>query len=45
MKSSDAMVAAALHDRLVHHATLLTLKGKSYRLRARSDPAASRAAG
>ncbi len=29
----DAMVAAALIDRLVHHATMITLKGKSYRLR------------
>jgi hypothetical protein len=27
------MVAAALIDRLVHHATMITLKGKSYRLR------------
>jgi DNA replication protein DnaC len=27
-----AMVAAALIDRLVHHATMVTLKGKSYRL-------------
>jgi DNA replication protein DnaC len=26
------MVAAALIDRLVHHATMVTLKGKSYRL-------------
>ncbi len=31
----DAMVAAALIDRLVHHATMDTLKGKSYRLRER----------
>jgi DNA replication protein DnaC len=29
----DAMVAAALIDRLVHHATMIALKGKSYRLR------------
>ena len=29
----DAMVAAALIDRLVHHATMISLKGKSYRLR------------
>ncbi len=39
----DAMVAAALIDRLVHHATMITLKGKSYRLRERglgSAPAA-----
>jgi hypothetical protein len=28
----DAMVAAALIDRLIHHATMVTLKGKSYRL-------------
>ena len=27
--------AAALIDRLVHHATMITLKGKSYRLRER----------
>jgi DNA replication protein DnaC len=32
----DAMVAAALIDRLVHHATMITLKGKSYRLRQRA---------
>lgn len=31
----DAMVAAALIDRPVHHATMVTLKGKSYRLRER----------
>ena len=31
----DAMVAAALIDRLVHHATMVALKGKSYRLRER----------
>ena len=31
----DAMVAAALIDRLVHHATMIGLKGKSYRLRER----------
>ena len=31
----DAMVAAALIDRLVHNATMITLKGKSYRLRER----------
>jgi DNA replication protein DnaC len=35
----DAMIAAALIDRLVHHATLIALKGKSYRLRQRTDPA------
>ncbi len=41
----DAMIAAALIDRLVHHASLITLKGKSYRLRQRTDPTAARAAG
>src|SRR4051812_11077153 len=42
----DAMVAAALIDRLVHHATMVTLKGKSYRLRERaasSNPPRTRA--
>jgi DNA replication protein DnaC len=40
----DAMVAAALIDRLVHHATMVTLKGKSYRLRERgTDVAPARA--
>jgi DNA replication protein DnaC len=34
----DAMVAAALIDRLVHHAEIVTLRGKSYRLRERSGP-------
>jgi DNA replication protein DnaC len=33
----DAMVAAALIDRLVHHATMISLKGKSYRLRERGQ--------
>jgi DNA replication protein DnaC len=37
----DAMVAAALIDRLVHHATMVALKGKSYRLRRRNDPTAT----
>ena len=37
------MVAAALIDRLVHHAHMVTLKGKSYRLRERGiAPAPSR---
>ena len=36
----DAMVAAALIDRLVHHAHIITLKGKSYRLRERGAAAA-----
>jgi DNA replication protein DnaC len=31
----DAMVAAPLIDRLVHHATMIALKGKNYRLRER----------
>ena len=31
----DAMVAAALIDRLVHHVTMIALKGKSDRLRER----------
>jgi DNA replication protein DnaC len=42
------MVAAALIDRLVHHATMVTLKGKSYRLRERgtaNTPAPARGAG
>src|SRR5215213_1477446 len=40
---SDAMVAAALIDRLVHHAHIVTLKGKSYRLRQRGNaPAPNR---
>ena len=30
------MVAAALIDRLVHHATMVTLKAKSFRLRERA---------
>jgi DNA replication protein DnaC len=34
---SDAMVAAALIDRLVHHAHIVTLRGKSYRLRERGS--------
>jgi DNA replication protein DnaC len=39
----DAMVAAALIDRLVHHATMVTLKGKSYRLRERGTATTSAA--
>ncbi len=35
----DQMVAAALIDRLVHHAQIVTLKGKSYRLKDRSEAA------
>ena len=41
----DTIVAEALIDRLVHHATLITLKGKSYRLRARTDPTTPSAQG
>jgi len=37
------MVAAALIDRLIHHAHMVTLKGKSYRLRERTARAAARA--
>jgi hypothetical protein len=37
----DAMVAAALIDRLVHHATMVALKGKSYRLRERAANSAT----
>jgi DNA replication protein DnaC len=33
----DAMVAAALIDRLVHHATMIGLRGTSYRLRRRGS--------
>jgi len=36
----DQMVAAALIDRLVHHAHIVTLKGKSYRLRERGTAGA-----
>jgi DNA replication protein DnaC len=36
----DQMVAAALIDRLVHHAHIVTLKGKSYRLRERGTATA-----
>jgi DNA replication protein DnaC len=39
----DAMVAAALIDRLVHHATMVALKGKSYRLRERGTDTTPRA--
>src|ERR1700742_5383839 len=39
----DAMVAAALIDRLVHHATMVALKGKSYRLRERGTATTSAA--
>jgi len=41
----DTMVAAALIDRLVHHATMVTLKGKSYRPRERGTGIGSRRPG
>ncbi|WP_304627193.1 ATP-binding protein [Pseudonocardia sp. EV170527-09] len=34
---SDDVVAAAMIDRLVHHAEVLTLSGESYRTRARRE--------
>src|SRR3954465_14403017 len=36
----DEIVAAAMIDRLVHHAEVLTLSGDSYRTRARREPLA-----
>ena len=33
----DDVVAAAMIDRLVHHAEVISLKGDSYRLRNRGD--------
>jgi DNA replication protein DnaC len=41
----DAVVAAAMIDRLVHHADILSLKGESYRLKDKnlSDPTGKRA--
>jgi DNA replication protein DnaC len=33
----DQVVAAAMIDRIVHHADVLTLKGASYRLRGRGE--------
>ena len=33
----DEIVAAAMIDRLVHHAEVLTLSGDSYRTRARRE--------
>jgi DNA replication protein DnaC len=35
----EAMVAAALIDRLIHHTHMVTLKDKSYRLRERASGA------
>ncbi|WP_217915984.1 ATP-binding protein [Miltoncostaea marina] len=37
-----AAVAAAMIDRLVHHAEILALKGDSYRLRGNDVPARPR---
>ncbi|NMR20290.1 ATP-binding protein, partial [Cellulomonas fimi] len=34
---ADDIVAAAMIDRLVHHAEVLTLTGESYRTRTRRD--------
>jgi hypothetical protein len=34
----DEVVATVMVDRLVHHAEILSLKGDSYRLRARTCP-------
>ena len=39
----DVMAAAALIDRLVYHATMITLKGNSYRLRERGQGVVSAA--
>jgi DNA replication protein DnaC len=39
---SDDVVAAAMIDRLVHHAEVLTLSGDSYRTRARRELLANR---
>jgi DNA replication protein DnaC len=36
----DEVVAAAMIDRLVHHAEVLTLAGDSFRTRARREPLA-----
>jgi DNA replication protein DnaC len=37
VSSADDVVAAAMIDRLVHHAEILTLTGDSYRTRARRE--------
>ncbi|PYR41597.1 MAG: hypothetical protein DMF93_08015 [Acidobacteria bacterium] len=37
----DEELTTALLDRLAHHATVITTKGKSYRMRKRRDPEAS----
>lgn len=33
--SGDAVIATAIVDRLLHHSTTITIKGESYRLKAR----------
>ncbi|MEU6093150.1 ATP-binding protein [Streptomyces sp. NPDC047085] len=42
---SDGVVAAAMIDRLVHHAEVLTLTGDSYRTQARGELLAKDRAG
>ena len=37
---ADPVVAAAIVDRLLHHAAVLNIRGRSYRLRAYQDDAA-----
>ncbi len=34
---ADAFVATAVVDRLLHHATVLNIRGHSYRMRAHQD--------
>jgi transposase len=34
---ADQVVAAAILDRLLHHATVINIKGKSYRMRRHAD--------
>ncbi len=36
--SGDAVIATAILDRLLHHATTITIKGQSYRLKDKSGP-------
>jgi DNA-binding IclR family transcriptional regulator len=40
-QSVDTTVAAAILDRLLHHATVLSITGDSYRMRAHRDAIAS----
>ena len=39
--AGDEKLTTALLDRLAHHATVITTKGKSYRMRKRRDPEAT----